>query len=239
MINTKSTKKVLLLFVTSLLLLSFTFACSGCTDDDVLQIIKVDGDVFSIGEQTVNIYATSSAMGDEPASFKTSICKEDIVLSGALVGKIVKEVQFISESEINVVLDGNVNAFEGNKADGQITIKQSGLNNKVNAFNFVSVLKPYAYLEHFHRSGGTSIGYTISATIKMVCGEFISADEVEFTGNVGELATKKVENGKLLIEVINIPSNTQFPKFIFNAGATSLNQRNEMTIQEVSVVYFN
>lgn len=232
MIKIATLKKTLMSIILILGLVLTSFAFCACDGDDDAQTIKVEGTVLTQGTQTLQILSREQPpMGDDPASFKSTITKEDIVLSGVLSTRTVDSVVFESESSILVTISGNAKAFTGNETNAYIHIKKRALNNDIDAFDYISVHKPHANVDEAGSMGSTASGYTVSATISLHGGEFIDKDQIEFLENVGgALSIASLSDGKLYLEFTGIPEITSKPEIRINAGATSLNKTMLLTV---------
>lgn len=96
-------------FLSALVLLAtaavFSVACAA--ERERCNNIEVNGSIYIEGEQTIYVSGTTSAMGDAPAVFHSDITVADITLGGAVAGKTIESVSFVSSDEIRIVPYGS------------------------------------------------------------------------------------------------------------------------------------
>ncbi len=110
-------------------------AFSGCglNDNDIENYYNLEaiGSVYYEGEQTISI--AQFEYSDKKTTFKESVTVADITVSGVLLGKTIKSVQFLSETKLSLTLDGKVKADSSQKEDvGTITVSHNALENGAN-----------------------------------------------------------------------------------------------------------
>ena len=225
---TKLLKKYLLPAILVCCLLATTFMFSGCNKPTKIkeyELIAGANVAYTQGTQTIQITPLEyPPLGGEPATFKESITKSDIELLGILSTKIVDNVIFENEQSIKVVISGNAKPFNGNTDQGKIRIKKNGLNNDSNAYGYIDVEKPSAFVESFAKSGTLQKGYTFQAIIQLTCGTFTDISQVEFLGNIAGTVKEKylASANRLVIEINDITNYSGVPQIIIREGATTL-----------------
>lgn len=189
MIKTRNFKSMVTGMAIALaLVLSALLVLSACNfaDDNELNNIEASGIIYVEGEQTVTLTGSFSAMGDEPASFRSDAGVNDIRLGGALSGKKVSQVTFVSSDELRIVLSGSVTIADA-AAEGQITVSGRAIEGGKSAYCIVWIKKPVM-------SAGESFSYG-SAT-KM---NFSSV----FTLPYGSFTEYATEGGVTLVDTEN------------------------------------
>lgn len=221
-------KRISILVLIISLIAVFLTACGGGGNNATYHNISVQSNPYSMGTQSIEIIASSQNPGEPAAKFKDGIFVADIELGGALDGKTVTSVVYNSETSITVTLDGNTKAEGGESVYGTITVKQSGMASKGASTCTVNVLAPVMYVSEFFGGGGSN--FLVSATIKLVAGEFTSnatEENVTLEGDAtGELSVT-LSDGALKIEVKNC--NERNPSIILKSQVTSFGK--EYTIK--------
>ena len=144
--------------------------CVACDGGETLNNIEYNGRIYADGEQTIAVTGTTSAMGDAPAEFQSDVSVGDIKLGGALAKKTVQSVTFVSSDEIQIVLSGEV-TFEGEAAEGKITVSSRALKGGNSSYCIVWVNKPSLSVGS-NMSFGSSTNKTISSTLTLPYGSF-------------------------------------------------------------------
>ncbi len=108
------------------------FLLTGCEESvETHYNLVASGKVYYEGEQTISL--KMSEYSDYRTAFLPTISKDDVRLSGVLEGKTVKEVAYVSSSELSLTLQGKVNAGrERSEELGDIEISHKALGNDAN-----------------------------------------------------------------------------------------------------------
>ena len=225
------------MLLSSLLLMAISF--SGCDEVKEYELLSITDYAYTQGTQTIQITPFEyPPLGGEPVTFKETITKSDIVLLGILSTKTVDNVIFENEQSIKIVISGNAKSFYSYMDTAKIRIKQNGLNGDSNAYGYIEVHKPSAYVHSFAKSGTLAKGYTFQAIIKLTCGEFTDISQVEFLNNVtGSVREKYMAAGALVIEIEGINNDSAVPQIIIREGATSLGKAITLNLADSEFSY--
>ncbi|MGN0818289.1 MAG: hypothetical protein ACI4L9_04900 [Candidatus Coproplasma sp.] len=215
--------------------LCFALACDDSDSSSALNNIEGPTFVYVTGEQTFVVEGSTSVMGDEAAQFKSTIKTSDIVLSGALSGMTVKGVNYVSQSEIEITISGNAAAFDGDKAEGKITVKGSATANGKDSYCIVWVNKPTMYVSGIMSSVSSSKNKYV-VTISLPYGSFTDSATAEHirlsdpaNGTISSITV--TEEGKLKIQITDYvkAESTSCPTLIMDACVTTFDV--EISIQ--------
>lgn len=172
-------------------------------------------------------------MGYDPATFNSDISVKDITLSGALEGKTVSSVSYISSEEINVTLTGDVSKiFDTETGEGILTISKRALKNDGDSFCYVNVYKPILDTSSAMK-GGSSTNMKAYSTYKLPYGsftEFATLDHIKLKDETnGTLQKVNISEDKLSMDVAVIDYNpskegaTSFPILVMESTVTTFN----------------
>lgn len=184
--------------------------------------------VWAYHDSTIILESKEPLMGGEPAVFKKDIKASDITVTGTLVGKTVKSVKYISNSEIEVVLTGKVNKYS---ADGLATIVVSkrALENNYDSFATVSIKKSEVHMGEVmsFSASGKYIG-----SIYIDNGSFtdsVSMQTVKLAeGSTGELQSVELKDGKIVVTIVGA---TSVPKITIDASTNTFNKSATLNVR--------
>ena len=225
-------------FLSALALLAtaiFSVACAP--EDQKLNNIEVGGKIYIDGEQTILVSGATSAMGDAPAVFLSDIKATDITLGGAAAGKTVESVSFVSSEKIRLVLSGRVADFDGEYAEGQLTVSARALQGNEDAYCLVNVCKPKLSTESAMTS---SAGKTYRSTFALPYGAFTAYATAEHIALVdptnGVLTQAEVKDGKLTVTVKDYDpaKGDAYPLVRIPANATTFNAQIEVYVGKIA-----
>ena len=217
-------------FLLALVLLAtaavFSVACAA--ERERRNNIEVNGSIYIEGEQTIYVSGVTSAMGDAPAVFHSDITAADITLGGAVAGKTIESVSFVSSEEIRIVLSGKVTSFEGDGALGEVTVSARALEGNEDSYGIVRVYTPKLSTEsNFVVGSATNKQY--SSTFSLPYGSFTDYATVENIALVdptnGVLSKVEVSEGKLsvTVEQYDPTKGETYPLVRIPANATTFN----------------
>jgi hypothetical protein len=151
-------------------------ACEG--EDENYYNLSATGSIYADGEQTVTLSISEYATSESKTTFKESITANDVTLSGVLEGKTVKELTYISETSVSLVLDGSVTADSSHAEEyGTITVARSALanNSSGNCYarvNYNPVATANTSKGNYTKPDGVTY-FNYSTTLSLPYGSFI------------------------------------------------------------------
>ncbi len=235
-------KSIISVIVVAIILLSVCLAFASCKDNgvDYYYNLTTEGTVYFEGEQTISVKQEESS--ENKTTFLSTISAKDVSVSGVLVGKTVKSVNYLSETEILVTLDGKVTADKSHKEDtGTITVSHNALKNGADGKTLLRV--------NFEPK--MSVTYNVRNTaLKKYVSEFtlpygyfitenVNADNIEVPVNDVTVNLSVTEEGALRIEVIGFEPFTyngttfNYPVAKINANVTTFNKELYVTVGEL------
>lgn len=231
-------------FLSALVLLAtvavFSVACAA--ERERRNNIEVDGIIYIDGKQTIYVSGVTSVMGDAPAVFHSDITAADITLGGAVAGKTIESVSFVSSEEIRIVLSGKVTSFEGDGALGEVTISARALEGNEDSYGMVRVYKPKLSTKSSLVSGSTTNKKYIS-TFSLPYGSFTDYATVENIALVdrtnGVLSKVEVSERELsvTVEQYDTTKGETYPLVRIPANATTFNVEIEVYVGKMLSSY--
>lgn len=224
-------------FLSALVLLAtvavFSVACAA--ERERRNNIEVGGMIYIDGEQTIYVSGVTSVMGDAPAVFHSDITAADITLGGAVAGKTIESVSFVSSEEIRIVLSGKVTSFEGDGALGEVTVSARALEGNEDSYGMVRVYTPKL---------STVFGSVTGSTTKQKCRSLFSLPYGSFTDDAtaenialvdptnGVLSEVALIEGELRVTVENYDptKGEKYPLVRIPANATTFNVEIEVHV---------
>ena len=215
---------------------------TGCAENvDTHYNLTTNGTVYYDGEQTISL--VPSEYNEYQTTFLSSITKNDISVDGTLKGKNIKNVTYISESEIKLTLDGKVTA-DSSKSEtlGSIQVSHNALKNKANGVASLYVnFKPMMIVESARVTGRKYV-----SEYSLPYGSFIS--ENLNTSNidvplVDAIDIELLAPNKLKIEVDNFTpfeyngTKVDYPTAKLSANVTTFNKELYVAIGTLLVTY--
>jgi hypothetical protein len=218
-----------------------TVACSavalaGCGETESYYNLYESGTIYYEGEQTVKL--SISEYSENKTTFKDSVTKDDITLSGVLEGKTVKDVSYVSATELSVVVDGAVTANSTQANDyGTITVANTAMANNATA-NCLAKVDFNPSVKVVGNSYGSIAGLVnCSSTFQLPYGSFISenvntdniivpADDVEVTTTITDAGNLKITVNNYLPETDengNATDTSKYPVAKISANVTTFN----------------
>ena len=234
--------RVVSFFSALALLAAAVFSVACAAENEKLNNIEVGGKIYIDGEQTISVSGATSAMGDAPAVFHSDIKMTDIKLGGAAAGKTVESVSFVSSDEICLVLSGKVADFDGEFAEGRLTVSARALEGNEDADCIVNVCKP-RLLTVRQLVGGSETNKTYTSTFALPYGSFTdyaTAENITLTDPTnGVLSTVALSEGNLVVTVKNYdPSKGEpYPLVRIPANATTFNIEIEAYVGKIASSY--
>jgi hypothetical protein len=208
-------------------------ALAGCGETESYYNLSESGTIYYEGEQTVKL--SISEYTENKTTFKDSITKDDITLSGVLEGKTVKDVSYVSETEVSLVLDGAVTANSTQADDyGTITVASNAMANNA-AANCITRVNFNPSISVIDNSHVTIAGIVnCSSTFQLPYGSFISenvntdnivvpADDVEVTTTVTDAGNLKITVNNYLPEADENGNVYNYPVAKISANVTTFN----------------
>jgi hypothetical protein len=224
------------LAIAALAVISLSCAAIGlaaCNNgDDSYYNLNESGTIYYEGEQTVKLSVSDTTKNK--TTFKDSITKSDITLSGVLAGKTVKDVTYVSSTEISLVVDGEVTANETQADDyGTITVAKSAMANNASA-NCLARVDFNPELRVVDNSYSIIAGVVdCSSTFELPYGSFnednVTTDNIIVPADDVEVITEITTDGNLKITVNNYLSEADdetainYPVAKISANVTTFN----------------
>jgi hypothetical protein len=180
-----------------------TIAACDFGEIDSYYNLQESGTIYYEGEQTVTLGI--SEYTENKTTFKNSVSASDITFSGALEGKNIKSVSYVSETEISLVLDGKVNTTSTQSTElGTITVSNTAMANNATANCLVYVnYKPTMSVSNSYANIGTMVN--CSSTYTLPYGSFIAENvnstNIDVEAGDAEVTISLTDDGKLYIRV--------------------------------------
>ena len=205
------------------LILSVTSLASCVADVPLTESnnIEVIGAIYTVGEQSVRIMSSIPNDDGSIARFKESIAPAHFRLDGALNGKTVTAVTYVSQNEILVTLDGSIT--DSSATSATVYISPDVLKNEYASYCSVTVERPAIIVSGYYFS---SVDKTHVCTYSLPWGSFTDlADATTVTmTNASSGAIKVVRNsdGTLTVSVTDFKSTdgSSYPQLRFLAETT-------------------
>lgn len=190
-------------FLCGLILVSVSFLFISCGKKaETIYKLEASDFLFTVGEQKIELVIT-----DDSVKFKDSIKKEDIEAEQRLDGKLIKDVEYVTDKKIYVTFSGDcTEAYERetttiDESNGLIIVNNTGLNIFCNLACYVPVSKPYILTEICSEEIADDIK-SYSSTFKLYGGFFdsVSASDISILNGTG-LLTCNLSNDQLTIDI--------------------------------------
>lgn len=197
--------KKTVLILTALLLCVGLLGCTADTDEQ--QKIDAFPSVQASFECTVTLVSVDPLETGEKAVFKPTINKNDITLSGALVGKKVKSVTYVDPYCVKVVLEGRATSLQYDTDYGKITVSKNALANDYDVFDLIIVEKAYV---HAVNAVSLKDSGTYEATYELAAGSFTDRATKEHVrlapGSDGTIESVALADGRLTVVITGATS---------------------------------
>ena len=205
------------------LILSVTSLASCVADVPLTESnnIEVIGAIYTVGEQSVRVMSSIPNDDGGIARFKDSIAPAHIRLDGALNGKTVTAVNYISQNEILITMSGSV--IDKTATAATVYIDPDGLLNDYASYCSVNVERPAVIVSGYYYS---SVDKTHVCTYSLPWGSFTElADATTVTitnASAGAIKVTRNSNGTLTVSVTDFKSTdgSSYPKLRFLAETT-------------------
>jgi hypothetical protein len=182
---------------------TLTIAACDFGEVDSYYNLQESGTIYYEGEQTITLGISDYT--ENKTTFKSSVSASDITFSGALEGKNIKSVSYVSETEISLVLDGQVKGTSSQSNEiGTITVNNSAMANNATANCLVYVnFNPMMTVSNSYGNIGTSVN--CSSTYTLPYGSFIKDNvnetNIDVEAGDAEVNITLTDEGKLHISV--------------------------------------
>lgn len=219
-------KKVFYIVLSALLAaMCMTLAACGAEGESVA--LSASNNVYSHGEQTVQIKFSSSA--GEGYVFEENISVSDISVGDGLVGKEVVSVSCVDASTISVTLSGTVTGTVGNEGLLGYIAVNGGISDRATGTAYLTVYKPQMMTSG---TSSSNIGdlHNYSSTFTLPYGsfveEYVNAEHITLPDANGTLEVRLTEEGELYIRVKNftLSEGVSYPVVHIAAEVTTFNK---------------
>lgn len=217
----------------STMFLSSLFLTSCKEDVEYHYNLTTSGTIYFNGEQTISLIP--SEYNEYATTFLSTISKDDITFGGTLVGKNLKEVEYVSDKEVKLSVDGKVTADSSkSKEFGTIKVSHKALKN-----NADGIATFYVNFEPELTTEGVTIGTigkkkNYSSKLKLPFGSFIeeNVNTTNITVPLDDVTVdvKYISTTEIDIQVNNFEEfeyegkTYEFPVAKLGANVTSFNK---------------
>lgn len=219
--------KRLSLMLHSALLAAMCIIFVACGGEGESIALSASDNVYSHGEQTVQLTFSSSAGGDY--RFEEDISLSDISVGDGLIGKEVVSVVYENSTTISVTLAGTVTGTVGKEGLLGYIAVNGGISDKAFGTAYLTVYKPQM------TTSGTSssnIGnlHSYSSTFVLPYGsfieEYVDAEHITLPDTNGTLEVSLTEEGELYVRVKDflLSEGVSYPAVHIAAEVTTFNK---------------